>query len=125
MELQELEIKAANLEPLPGRSELDWYEQNLFLSLRNIYSLYHSGVLSKEKASAEKKVILASYHKQREIASMIAANASRFAENNEKSEWIKAAIHKAKTKEEKGKLAMECLYRLTGDKAILYEAEAM
>ena len=125
MDLQELEIKAANLEPLPGRSELDWYEQNLFLSLRNIYSLYHSGVLSKENASAEKKIILAEYHKQRELASMVAANASRWADGVRESEWLRAAIHKAETKDEKGRLAMECVYKLTGDKTILHEAEAM
>ncbi|MBQ2968700.1 MAG: hypothetical protein IJE10_11360 [Clostridia bacterium] len=124
MELQEIEIRAANLEPLPGRSELDWYEQNLFLSLRNIYSMYHVGTLSKEVASKEKHVVISSYQKQREVASFYAALYESCIERSNKSEALRTAITKAKTKEEKGKLALECVYALTGDKMILKEAEA-
>ncbi len=123
MELQEIEIRAANLEALPGRSELDWYEQNLFLALRNIYSMYHVGTLSKETASKEKHIVLASYHKQREIASMVAADADRWGECVRKSQDLRIAIHKAESMEEKGRLALECVYLLIGDETIRQEME--
>ena len=125
MEIREMEIKAANLEPLPSRSELDFFEQVFYLGLRNIYSMYHMGMITKENASKEKHQIMAEFEKQRELATLYTAIGSAQYENIARSEDLKTAIHKAKTKEEKGKLAMECVYCLTGDETILKEAEGM
>ena len=56
MELLELETRAARLEELPGPDKLDWYEQHLFLNLRNIYHMHKIGAMDRDAASKEKKL---------------------------------------------------------------------
>lgn len=119
MELLELERCAARTEEMPGPDKLDWYEQHLFLNLRHIYYLHKIGAMNTETASKEKKLILAEYHKEREIQSQLAQIASECDENLKKSVDLRVAINKAPRLNDKFRLAIECIAALTGDETIL------
>lgn len=125
MELLEIENRAARLEALPENDKLDWYEQHLYLNLRNIYHMYRIGAMTKEIASKEKKLVLAAYNKERELQSQLAAIASECDENLKKSTDLRMAINKAPNLKDKFRLAIECIAALTGDETILQNLDVL
>lgn len=59
MKQEQLERLAAKNAPIPDG--LDVPQQYLFLSLRSLYALYHTGGIGKEQAKREKTCILEQY----------------------------------------------------------------
>lgn len=58
------EKQAMNREPIPDG--LDWLDQKMYLSLRNLYADVQNGTISRETGILDKKKLAVSYQKERE-----------------------------------------------------------
>lgn len=58
------EKQAMNREPIPDG--LDWLDQKMYLSLRNLYADVQNGTISRDTGILDKKKLAASYQKERE-----------------------------------------------------------
>lgn len=124
MEFEVIE-KEAMKSPVMSDNVIGISEELYFLMFRNIYTAFREGTIDQEQASKEKLKARTVCQKKEDLLKLYTRIGAEQYENSNKSEALRAAINKAKTKEEKGKLALECVYALTGDKMILKEAEAM
>lgn len=113
MTLQEIEQAARKQTDMPkGLTPPDMF---LFLALRNIYTYFHMGKLTKEKGSQEKQKVMQEY-----------ANLQRWyilfykqSETIRLSEEIRQKINKSTNITEITALALECIGLMTGDEVFL------
>ena len=123
MDFAELERLAAHETPMPEGISLS--AQAAYLALRALYREYHRGGVGKEQAAAEKRLIRKEYAQRRENEEHLKEVIHRWQEDIRASEAIRAEINLAedKTPAELFLMAVECISRMTGDRAFLKNGE--
>ena len=98
------EKQAMNREPIPDG--LDWLDQKMYLSLRNLYADVQNGTISRETGILDKKKLAASYQKERENESFNQKWARHTAQLWKGIEYAQNLYRTSKTLENADKLSV-------------------